>query len=87
MSEDTLDDWDYHEETVIGHHVAARIDDDTGWSKTLNEIRDDLDLPRKPPMVKIEVGDLAWDETKTVRIRVDTLAEMADVLRYEHESE
>jgi hypothetical protein len=89
MSEDTLDDWDYHEETVIGHHVGARIEEKTELDKQLDEVSEQFDIARwRPsPMVEIEVGDVDWDETKTVRIRLDTLTEMADVLYAEHESE
>lgn len=80
------EEWDYQEETVIGHHVAAKVMDDSPLREEINEARKEIGLEPmdRSPMVEIEVGDVAWDGTKTVRVRLDTLGEIADVLRAEH---
>jgi hypothetical protein len=73
-----MDDPDFREETVIGHHVAARklprnplIRDDSAWAQLAGS-------PLLSPQIEIEVGDVDWDETQTVQLRLSTLRNIVE---------
>lgn len=73
-----MDDPDYTEETVIGHHVHAKqlprnplIRDDSAWAQLAMS-------PLLSPQIEIEVGDVDWDETQTVQLRLSTLRKIVE---------
>lgn len=73
-----MDNPDFTRETVIGHHVAARVKEDSKLREFLNKEARQLGIEpiSSPTYVKIEVGDVDWDNTKTVSLRVETLRDI-----------
>jgi hypothetical protein len=83
------DEYEYSEETVVGHHVVARLEEQSLLSKQLDEIADVFGMNRRydSPMVEITVRDVDWEESKTVRLRLDTLVDITETLVEEYEDD
>lgn len=75
-------EYDFIGDTCVGHFAGAYIEERSELSKELDDVAEELDIERSrpSPMVKIVTGDVAWDDTKSLRVRLDTLQEMVDEL-------
>lgn len=68
----------YIDEPIIGHHVSATREKREPPEYLQNAAdRLDIELRSRPDFVRIEEGDVDWDESKEVKVTVDQLREMA----------
>lgn len=71
-----MDDPEYTEETVIGHHVHAK---QLPRNPLIREGGPQTQIsPLLSPQIEIEIGDVDWDETKTVQLRLHTLRQIVE---------
>ena len=83
MNESDVPDHDYHNESVIGHHVRANRE---SYDSPLFAQEGSSSLLSPPPYkIRIVEGDVDWDSTREVCVTIEELREMA--LEFTHLSE
>lgn len=66
-------EWPYREESVIGRHVQAR-EHRTKVDDLLDDAVEDLGMERLySKKIEIEIGDVDWDDSRTMVVHLDTL--------------
>lgn len=71
----------FTDEPVIGHHVEAEVvEPDSQLGEALQAAAEDFDhlTPRDRRHVKITVGDVSWDEMKTLSLPIQTVARLCE---------
>lgn len=75
MSEGT-----FRDEPIIGHHVSAELyEHESMLTKQLDGLAENLDVPRRSrDRIRFEVGDVDWDETKTLSMKTETFEKLIE---------
>lgn len=74
-----MTDWDYKDEPVVGHHIAAKVEEREP-SERLKDLakRLGVELREQEDWVRIREGDVDWEDTREVKMTISVFQEMAE---------
>jgi len=83
------DNSDYTANPTIGHFVRASVQENDEFRGRVESLANEFGMESAdvPPVVEIEVGDVNWDETRTVTLSLEVLEEMVQELRNQEEAD
>lgn len=75
-----MSDGPFRAEPIIGHHVSAELYEyESMLTPALDGLAENLDIEsRNRERIRFEVGDVDWDETQTLSMKIETFERLIE---------